>query len=49
LKQKSNNVDYNLFNFRNGKIEVGTQANPAYMLDVVGDVNITGDFQTHET
>jgi hypothetical protein len=44
LKQKSNNVDYNLFNFRGGKIAVGTQANPAYMLDVVGDVNITGDF-----
>jgi len=44
LKQKSNNIDYNLFNFRNGKIAVGTQANPAYMLDVVGDVNITGDF-----
>jgi hypothetical protein len=44
LKQKSNNVDYNLFNFRNGKICVGTSANPAYMLDVVGDVNITGDF-----
>jgi hypothetical protein len=44
LKQKSNNIDYNLFNFRNGKIAVGTQANPAYMLDVVGDINITGDF-----
>jgi hypothetical protein len=45
LKQKSNNVDYNLFNFRGGKIAVGTQANPAYMLDVVGDINITGDFR----
>jgi hypothetical protein len=44
LKQKSNNIDYNLFNFRGGKIAVGTQANPAYMLDVAGDINITGDF-----
>jgi len=44
LKQKSNNIDYNIFNFRGGKIAVGTQANPAYMLDVVGDINITGDF-----
>jgi hypothetical protein len=44
LIQKSNNVDYNIFNFRNGKICVGTSANPAYMLDVVGDVNVTGNF-----
>jgi hypothetical protein len=47
LKQKSNNIDYNLFNFRNGKICVGTSANPAYMLDVVGDVNVTGDFKVN--
>jgi hypothetical protein len=45
MTQKSNNVDYPIFTFRNGNICVGTTANPAYKLDVVGDVNITGDFR----
>jgi hypothetical protein len=45
MTQKSNNVDYPLFTFRNGNICVGTTANPTHKLDVVGDINITGDFR----
>ena len=47
--QKSNNVDYPLLLFRNGKIAVGTNSNPAYMVEVVGDVNITGNYRVNGT
>jgi hypothetical protein len=47
--QKSNNVDYPLFNFRNGKIAIGTNSNPAYMVEVVGDINLTGEFRKNGT
>jgi hypothetical protein len=43
--QKSNNVDYPLINFRNGNISVGTFSNPAYKLEVAGDINITGNYR----
>jgi hypothetical protein len=35
--QKSYNVDYPLLNFRNGNITVGTNSNPAYRIDLIGD------------
>ncbi len=41
LIQKTNNVDNTIFNFHNGKIAIGTFSNPAYMIDLVGDINIT--------
>ena len=47
LIQKSNNVDYPLINFRNGKISVGTFSNPAYQLELVGDINITGAYRVN--
>jgi hypothetical protein len=49
LIQKSNNVDYPLINFRNGKISVGTFSNPAYQLELVGDINITGAYRVNGT
>ena len=49
LIQKSNNVDYPLINFRNGKISVGTYSNPAYQLELVGDINITGAYRVNGT
>jgi hypothetical protein len=45
LIQKTNNVDNTIFNFRNGNIAVGTFSNPAYRIDLVGDINITGEFR----
>jgi hypothetical protein len=47
LTQKSNNVDYPIFNFRNGNICIGTTANPAYRIDLVGDINITGNYRVN--
>ena len=47
LIQKSNNVDYPVINFRNGKISVGTFSNPAYQLELVGDINITGSYRVN--
>ena len=47
LIQKSNNVDYPVINFRNGKISVGTFSNPAYQLELVGDINITGAYRVN--
>ena len=49
LIQKTNNVDNTIFNFRNGNIAVGTFSNPAYKLDVVGDVNVTGSYRVNGT
>jgi hypothetical protein len=45
LIQKTNNGDNTIFNFRNGNIAVGTFSNPAYRIDLVGDINITGEFR----
>jgi hypothetical protein len=49
LIQKTNNVDNTIFNFRNGNIAVGTFSNPAYRIDLVGDINITGNYRVNST
>jgi hypothetical protein len=49
LIQKTNNVDNTIFNFRNGNIAVGTFSNPAYRIDLVGDINITGNYRVNGT
>jgi hypothetical protein len=49
LIQKTNNVDNTLLNFRNGKIAIGSNSNPAYMVEVVGDINLTGEFRKNGT
>jgi hypothetical protein len=49
LIQRTNNVDNTIFNFRNGNIAVGTFSNPAYRIDLVGDINITGNYRVNST
>jgi hypothetical protein len=49
ITQKSNNIDYPIFNFRNGNIVVGTTSNPGYRIDLIGDINITGSYRVNST